>query len=139
MEWILPSDEETPSLPDGYVVSFMHFHERGLMTPTHQFLRELLHYHKIELQHLNPNGIQHTAAFVSLCEGFMGIETLLQPMEVLFRHQSTEEEGEEPVRSAHANGVRKHPSLEQPGHRVHVPTTVVILQRMAQVVVLFEE
>ena len=27
----------------------------------------------MELQHLNPNGIQHIAAFVALCEGFLGI------------------------------------------------------------------
>jgi hypothetical protein len=33
-----------------------------------------MHYYKIELQHLNPNGIQHMVAFVSLCEGFLGIE-----------------------------------------------------------------
>ena len=33
----------------------------------------MLHYYKIELQHLNPNGIQHMAAFIALCEGFLGI------------------------------------------------------------------
>ena len=33
----------------------------------------LLHYYKIELQHLNPNGIQHMAVLVALCEGFLGI------------------------------------------------------------------
>ena len=60
-------------LPDGYVVSFAHFHERGLATPAHKFLRGLLHFYKIELQHLNPNGIQHMVAFVALCEGFLGI------------------------------------------------------------------
>ena len=27
----------------------------------------------MELQHLAPNGIQHIAAFVALCEGFLGI------------------------------------------------------------------
>jgi hypothetical protein len=43
--------------PDGYVISFVHFHERGLATPTHRFLRGLLHYYKIELQYLNPNEI----------------------------------------------------------------------------------
>jgi len=59
--------------PDGYVVSFTHFHERGFTTPAHRFLRRLLHYYKIELQHLNLNGIQHMAAFVALCEGFLGI------------------------------------------------------------------
>jgi hypothetical protein len=38
MEWILPGDEETPSPPDGYVISFVHFHERGLVISAHQFL-----------------------------------------------------------------------------------------------------
>jgi hypothetical protein len=57
MEWILPGDEETLSPPDGYVISFMHFHERGLTILAHRFLRGLLHYYKIELQHLNPNRI----------------------------------------------------------------------------------
>jgi hypothetical protein len=34
----------------------------------------VLHYYKIELWHLNPNGIQHFAAFIMLCEGYLGIE-----------------------------------------------------------------
>ena len=67
-EWLLPSDEDLLSPPDGYVVSFTHFHECGLVTPAHTFLRGLLHYYKIELQHLNPNRIQHMAAFVAMCE-----------------------------------------------------------------------
>ena len=33
----------------------------------------VLHYYKIELQHLNPNGIQHMATFIALCKGFLGI------------------------------------------------------------------
>ena len=32
-----------------------------------------MHFYNIELQHLNPNGIQHMAAFIMLCEGFLGI------------------------------------------------------------------
>ena len=80
-EWQLP-DEDMPSPPDGYVVSFTHFHERGFATPAHRFLRGLLHYYKIELQHLNPNGIQHMATFVVLCEGFLGIS----PHFDLWRH-----------------------------------------------------
>ena len=55
------------------MVSFAHFHGRGLATPAHKFLRGLLHFYKIELQHLNPNGIQHMVAFIALCEGFLGI------------------------------------------------------------------
>ena len=37
-EWLLPDNEDSPSPPDGYVVSFAHFHERGLATPAHKFL-----------------------------------------------------------------------------------------------------
>ena len=72
-EWLLLGEEDLSSPPDGYVVSFTHFHERGFVTPAHRFLWGLLHYYKIELQHLNPYGIQHMAAFIALCEGFLGI------------------------------------------------------------------
>ena len=65
-EWLLPGEEDVPSPLDGYVVSFAHFHEHGFATLTQRFLRGLLHYYKIEVQHLNPNGIQHMAAFVIL-------------------------------------------------------------------------
>jgi len=41
--------------------------------PVHQFLRGLMDYYQVELQHLTPNGIQHIVAFVALCEGFLGI------------------------------------------------------------------
>ena len=72
-EWRLPDDEDEPSPPEGYVVSIAHFHERGFATPAHKFLRGLLDYYKVELQHLTHNGVQHIAAFVALCEGFLGI------------------------------------------------------------------
>ena len=56
-EWLLPGKEDVSTPPNGYVGSFTHFHEHGFMTPAHRFLRGLLHYYKIEVQHLNPNEI----------------------------------------------------------------------------------
>ena len=56
-EWLFLGNKDSPSPPDGYVVSFAHFHECGLATPAHKFLQGLLHFYKIELHHLNPNGI----------------------------------------------------------------------------------
>ena len=56
-QWWLPDDEDAPSLPNNYVVSFAHFHEQGFATPAHKFVQGLLHYYKVELQHLNPNEI----------------------------------------------------------------------------------
>ena len=35
--------------PEGYVVSFAHFHERGFAIPAHKFLRGLLDYYQVEL------------------------------------------------------------------------------------------
>ena len=48
-EWIVPGGEDVPSPLDGYVVSFIPFHERGFATPPHRFLRGLLHYYGLEL------------------------------------------------------------------------------------------
>ena len=72
-EWQLPSNEDAPTLPEGYVVSFACFHERGFCHPCPQVFWGLLHYYKVELQHLTPNGVQHIAMFIALCEGFLGI------------------------------------------------------------------
>lgn len=38
MEWVLPNGLDAPSSLDGYVVSFMQFHKRGLMAPAHGLL-----------------------------------------------------------------------------------------------------
>jgi hypothetical protein len=65
-------------------MSFTHFHERGYATLTHKFIWELLHYYQIELQHVNPNGIQHIAAFIMLCEGFLGISANFDLWRYLF-------------------------------------------------------
>ena len=56
-EWLVLGHEDAPAPPDGYVVSFTLFHERGLVVPLHSFFWGLLHHYQIELQHLNPNGI----------------------------------------------------------------------------------
>ena len=73
MEWLVPGHEIAPMPPDGYVVSFAPFHEHGLMVPPHPFFQGLMHHYQIELQHLNPNRIQHIVAFIAMCEGYLGI------------------------------------------------------------------
>ena len=60
--------------PDGYIISFAPFHERRFTIPPHPFFWGLLHHYQIELQHLDPNGIQHAAAFIMMCEGYLRIE-----------------------------------------------------------------
>lgn len=70
---MLPSSEDAPNLSSGFVVSFVHFHERGLVMPPHPFLVGLLHHYRIQLHHLNPNRVHHLGAFVALCVGYFGM------------------------------------------------------------------
>ena len=56
-EWIAPLGEPEPRPCDGYVVSFVSFHERGLGVPADWFMRVLPHYYDVLLHNFNPNSI----------------------------------------------------------------------------------
>jgi hypothetical protein len=73
-EWIVPSERErVPNPPYGYVVSFIRFHERGFTAPASRFMRVLCYHYGVELHNFAPNAISQAAAFVGVCEGFLGI------------------------------------------------------------------
>ena len=72
-EWIAPGSEPEPRPRDGYIVSFVAFHERGLGLPVDRFMRVLPHYYGVELHNFNPNSIAQAAIFVAVCEGYRGI------------------------------------------------------------------
>ena len=63
-EWIAPYDERELRPRDGYVVSFVSFHERGLGVSADRFMRALPHYYGVELHNFNPN---------SIAQGYLGI------------------------------------------------------------------
>jgi hypothetical protein len=74
-EWrVLPSDHREPVPPEGYEVSFVAFHERGLGMLPSWFMRVLLHHYKVELHHLAPNSISQAAIFAVVYEGYLGME-----------------------------------------------------------------
>ena len=56
-EWIAPGGEPEPRPRDGYIMSFVSFHEHGLGLPADQFMRALSHYYGVELHNFNPNSI----------------------------------------------------------------------------------
>ena len=62
-----------PRPRDGYIVSFVSFHERGLGVPADRFMRALPHYYGMELHNFNPNSIAQAAIFVAVYEGYLGI------------------------------------------------------------------
>jgi hypothetical protein len=73
IEWIVPVGESVPRPPNGYVLSFVAFHERGFSVPAGWFIRGVLFMYGLQLQHLNPNSVQQMAALEAMCEGFLGI------------------------------------------------------------------
>jgi hypothetical protein len=54
-------------------VIFVPFLIRGLALPVSPFFRGLLDFYSLNLMHLNPNSVLQVAAFVHLCEAFLGI------------------------------------------------------------------
>ncbi|KAK1643230.1 hypothetical protein QYE76_061035 [Lolium multiflorum] len=68
-----PSEENYPTPPIGYRVSFVDHLIRGLSAPIHDFLRGLLFVYGLQLHHLTPNSILHISIFITLCESFLGV------------------------------------------------------------------
>jgi hypothetical protein len=75
LEWRVPLTNHQESVPtEGYVVSFVAFHERGLEVPPSQFMQAIPHYYGVELHHLAPNSILQAAIFATVYEGYLGIK-----------------------------------------------------------------
>jgi hypothetical protein len=70
----VPKDPASTAPARGYVVACAVFYEQGFSVPSHQFLLLLLLTYGLELHHLTPSRILHMAAFVTLCEAYIGIE-----------------------------------------------------------------
>jgi hypothetical protein len=85
-EWIVPpAGDRVPNPPEGYVVSFIRFHERGFNAPASRFMRALCHYYGVELHEFAPNAISQAATFVGVCEGYLGIPVNWELWVHLFR------------------------------------------------------
>ncbi|KAE8796044.1 hypothetical protein D1007_29085 [Hordeum vulgare] len=70
----LPSSEASPAPVAGEVVVFAEHFYRGFGLPASSFFAEWLQFFGLQPHHLAPNAILQLAAFVVLCEGFVGIE-----------------------------------------------------------------
>jgi hypothetical protein len=81
----VPEDPVFPAPTDRYVVTFMAFYERGFGVPSHQFLRSLLWYYRLELHNLTPSGVLHIASFMTLCKACMGVDPKFNMLKYFFR------------------------------------------------------
>jgi hypothetical protein len=137
-EWMAPGSEADLTPSPGYVVSFTPFHERGFGMPTSRFMRALPHYYGVELHNFNPNSIMQAAIFVTVCEGFLGID----PHWDLWTHLFSAEffAASTDVKKVHMAGWRLHPPAEvRAGTAVHPCLPCVFEQGVAEPVVLSPE
>ncbi|KAE8806656.1 hypothetical protein D1007_17182 [Hordeum vulgare] len=65
--------ENSSALWDGEVVVFALHFSRGLGMPASHFLSLFLMHYRLPPHHVAPNTIMQLSAFVTLCEGFLGI------------------------------------------------------------------
>jgi hypothetical protein len=65
-------------------MSYVAFYEQGFSMPPHRFLHSLLWYYDLELHLLTPSGVLHIAAFVTLCEAYLGIDPELDLWKYFF-------------------------------------------------------
>jgi hypothetical protein len=89
-----PVEHEEPHPDPRKIVSFLAFHEHGLGYPAHPFLLGLLNEWEVELQHRNPNGVLHIIGFVTLYEGFLGIDPHASLFRAFFRGRSLTVKGD---------------------------------------------
>ncbi|KAE8777734.1 hypothetical protein D1007_49474 [Hordeum vulgare] len=82
--------EYAPAPRDGEVVLFAKHFTRGFGLPVSTFFRRFLTHFSMQPHHLGDNAILQSAAFVSVCEGYLGIEPCLDlSRRLLFLKQQT--------------------------------------------------
>ncbi|KAE8775196.1 hypothetical protein D1007_52343 [Hordeum vulgare] len=80
----LPGSEASPAPVAGEVVVFAEHFYLGFGLPASSFFAEWLQFFGLQPHHLAPNAILQLAAFVVLCEGFVGIEPRVNLWRSLF-------------------------------------------------------
>ncbi|KAE8771425.1 hypothetical protein D1007_56691 [Hordeum vulgare] len=80
----LPGSEASPAPVAGEVVVFVEHFYRGFGLPANSFFAEWLQFFGLQPHHLASNAILQLAAFVVLCEGFVGIEPRVDLWRILF-------------------------------------------------------
>ena len=75
---LAPKTEISPAPEEGERVIFRSHFLRGFGLPASGFLRSFLEFYNLQPHHLTPNAVMLLSAFVSLCEGFLGLLPTLE-------------------------------------------------------------
>jgi hypothetical protein len=90
--YLVPTRPKSLAPMEGFVMVCVAFYEWRFGMPSHRTLHSLLRSYGLELHHPTPSGILHMAAFVTLCEAYIGIEPPLNTWSHFFwawlRHHS---------------------------------------------------
>ena len=75
---LAPETEISPAPEEGERVVFCSHFLCGFGLPVSGFLRSFLEFYNLQPHHLMPNTVMLLSAFVSLCEGFLGLLPTLE-------------------------------------------------------------
>ena len=60
----------------GYAIVFKHYFTYGLCIPPYSFLRQVMEVFRLELHHINPNGIITLSKFCWACESYASVPNI---------------------------------------------------------------
>ena len=75
---LAPEKEITPAPEEGERVVFRSHFLRGIGLPASAFFRSFLDFYQLQPHHLTPNTVVLLSAFVTLCEGYLGVLPTLE-------------------------------------------------------------
>ena len=75
---LAPKTEISPAPEEGERVVFRSHFLRGFGLPVSAFFRTWLDFYQLQPHHLTPNAVVLLSAFVTLCEGYLGVLPTLE-------------------------------------------------------------
>ena len=75
---LAPAREIRPEPQEGKRVVFRSHFLRGFGLPVSAFFRSCLEFYQLQPHHLTPNAVVLLSAFVTLCEGYLGVLPTLE-------------------------------------------------------------
>src|SRR4051812_27521696 len=73
LDFRVPGDELVPTPRAGERVVFRAHFDRGFGLPVSKFFRDLLDFYRLQPHNLGANAVMLLSAFVTLCEGYLGV------------------------------------------------------------------
>ena len=73
LDFRVPGPELVPVPRPGERVVFLAHFDRGFGLPVSKFFRDFLNFYRLQPHHLGANAVMLLSAFVTLCEGYLGV------------------------------------------------------------------